>query len=267
MAADLLGGIQIQRFTSGRQIVFGQTHVKGLGDWLNPLEPDPTYGGFNMALHVGDQPQRVLQNRLQLMAQLAQHGAQDVLWLTQVHGTTVWPADQSLPLVPPVADASVTSKLGRVLTSQTADCLPVVMASADGAALAVAHAGWRGLVAGVIEATAQAMAQPPAWAWFGTAIGPCAFEVGPEVKAAFLAAALPTERRATEAAFVPSARREHANLYALARIRLHRLGLSDQMIQGDEACSVQHPLAYSYRRQSQTGRMVTFAFIQPSEYS
>ena len=150
-----------------------------------------------------------------------------------------------------------------------ADCLPVLLCDAQGRAVGAAHAGWRGLVAGVVEKTAKRVAElaqcdpETLHAYLGPAIGPRSFEVGEEVRDAFLAAAAPGEREASESAFVPRTDvpgKHWADLYELARLRLARLGV--RRITGGDDCTVTHPERfYSYRRDRTTGRMAALIWL------
>jgi polyphenol oxidase len=205
---------------------------------------------FNLAAHVADDPAAVAANRARLRADLDLPA--EPLWLRQVHGGRVVLHDGSL--TEPEADAAVAFEPGRVLAVLTADCLPVAFASLDGARLGLAHAGWRGLAAGVLEHTVDALGVPGGelLAWFGPAISRQAFEVGSEVRETFLAA-----DRAAAAAFAPNERgRWQADLYALARIRLNRLGVT--RIGGGEECTFRDAHRfYSHRRDPRGGRMAT----------
>ncbi len=178
-------------------------------------------------------------------------------WLQQVHGREVVrprAGEQNL-----VGDAAVATLPGIVLAVRTADCLPVVFAAQDGSAVAVAHAGWRGLAAGVLEATVEAMALAPARlsAWLGPAIGWDAFEVGPEVREALLIG-----DPGAGAQFRPGRDdRWHADLAGLARRRLMTLGLT--AISGGSWCTVSEPSRfYSYRRGDETARMATLVWME-----
>lgn len=222
-------------------------------------------GGLNLGQHVGDAAEAVEQNRRILRAALPA----EPVWMEQVHGTGVADLDQLVgPSAPVVADAAVASSRDRVCVVMTADCLPVLLSDARGVTVGAAHAGWRGLCGGVIERTVDAMMQrlrasgqeaDPTWlAWLGPAIGPASFEVGVEVRQAFLGAAQPAELQATEAAFVPGASAEKffADLYALARLRLARVGCTD--VYGGGLCTMTDAERfYSYRRERTTGRMAT----------
>jgi polyphenol oxidase len=214
------------------------------------------YASQNLALHVGDDPQAVAANRAELRARLGLPG--EPFWLSQVHGTTVLRVPAPAPSAP-VADAAFTRSPGQVLAVLTADCLPVVFAHERGAGIAIAHAGWRGLAAGVLEQTVAALALPPGeiLAWLGPAIGPAAFEVGPEVRAAFI-----EQARGDDSAFAANARgRYQADLAALARARLARLGLT-RVAGGGRCTHAEAGHFYSYRRDGETGRMATLAWLE-----
>lgn len=179
-------------------------------------------------------------------------------WLKQVHGARVVHAGSTdFAGDPPEADAIVANRAGDICVVQTADCLPILLCSADGLEIAAIHGGWRGLAAGVIEATLGAMAAAPSnlMAWFGPAISQPAFEVGDEVRAAFI-----DDDPGAAAAFEPNARgRWQADLYALGRRRLAQQGVTD--IYGGGLCT--HADAarfFSYRRDGQTGRLHSFIF-------
>lgn len=213
------------------------------------------WDSLNLGDHVGDAPASVAANRSILQSSLPAGTA--IQWLEQVHGNAVVAATGADC---PRADACWTAEPGVACAVMTADCLPVLFASIDGKRVAAAHAGWRGLLAGVLEQTLSAMDVTPAHvqAWLGPAIGPQAFEVGPEVRESFLDAA------ADPAAFAPSARRDHylADLYLLARQRLAAQGLS--RISGGQYCTYQQPSQFfSYRRDGQTGRMASLILINP----
>ena len=223
------------------------------------------YRSFNLAAHVGDVPGSVDSNRGLLQAALPARTA--VQWLSQVHGITA--ARATGEPASPEADACYSFQPGIACAVLTADCLPVLFCSRDGNAVAAAHAGWRGLLAGVLESTVEALAQDPGqiMAWLGPAIGPRAFEVGPEVREAYLSAA----DRATEA---PTAAcfRSHpthdghcfADLYALARMRLHALGTTQ--VYGGGLCTFTDARRFfSYRRDGQTGRMASLILIRPTQ--
>jgi YfiH family protein len=211
------------------------------------------YAELNLATHVGDDPAQVQTNRRLLRAHLALPN--EPLWLEQVHGIAVHRASpENTPTQPPRADAAYTDQPGVVLAVLTADCLPVLFAARDGTEIAAAHAGWRGLHAGVLEATLSHFRSPPSdiLAWLGPAISPTAFEVGEDVYHAF------TEHDpAAASAFIPSSRTGHwqADLYRLARLRCHAAGV--QSIHGGDLCSFSDPRFFSYRRETPTGRMAS----------
>jgi polyphenol oxidase len=208
------------------------------------------YGGFNLGDHVGDDPAAVTENRRRLNA--AAGLPSEPYWLSQVHGIRV--ADLDLPAAAGPADAAIARGSAKVCAILTADCLPILFASGAGDTVAAAHAGWRGLAAGVIEATVHAMNVPPesVVAWLGPAIGPKHFEVGAEVREAFLGA-----DPESGGAFEPNARgRFMADLNVLARRRLQRLGVS-RIYGGGECTYTQADRYYSHRRDGTTGRQAT----------
>jgi YfiH family protein len=217
------------------------------------------YAGFNLGTHVGDAPDDVARNRQRL--QQAVQLSQAPLWLQQVHGSRVLSLSPGAPVPasPPEADAACTTQTGLACAILTADCLPVLFCDSAGGVVAAAHAGWRGLRAGVLENTVRAMAVPPAtiMAWFGPAIGPQAFEVGAEVRAAFLA-----EDADARAAFVAGRAPDKfmADLYALARLRLRRAGV--MQVFGGGRCTYSEPARFfSYRREPVTGRMASLIWL------
>jgi polyphenol oxidase len=245
------------------------------GSWLTPDWPAPpgvhvlstlrggglsggAYASFNLALHVGDDPEHVRANRALLRA--AAKLPAEPLWLEQVHGVAVvaHTGDPQLQATPR-ADAAVAFEPGRVCVVMTADCLPVVLADRTGTRLGVAHAGWRGLAAGVVEATVRALRVAPSdlVAWLGPAIGPAAFEVGAEVRDAFLA------RDGVHAAAFernPGGRYQ-ADLYLLARQVLARAGVAS--VSGGGRCTSRETAEFfSHRRDDgHTGRMATLAWL------
>ncbi|WP_115717423.1 peptidoglycan editing factor PgeF [Gallaecimonas mangrovi] len=200
------------------------------------------YGGFNVGAHVGDVPSRVAYNRVLLEIQGGL--PQQPRWLNQVHGTKVQTDTTHFDC----ADAAVSTQPNEPLAIMTADCLPVLFASKDGLLVAAAHAGWRGLAAGVLEATIEQMAVPASdiVAWLGPCIGPRAFEVGGEVKAAFSKEDAP--------AFTAKGEKYLADLQQLAANRLARLGIENIHRQADCTFS-QSEHYFSYRREQVTGRM------------
>ncbi len=215
----------------------------------------PPCDSLNLALHVGDEPADVLANRRLLRAALDLPA--EPLWLQQVHGADVLDADTcGATRQPPVADAVVTGRAGVVLAIMVADCLPVLFCSADGRRLGAAHAGWRGLAAGVLERTVEAMASPPGQlrAWIGPAIGAAAFEVGGEVREALLAGAWADDTSAADCFERNAAGRWQCDLPALARLRLARLGVGS--VAGGEWCTASDASRFfSHRRDGRTGRM------------
>ncbi len=221
----------------------------GLGSSPAPFD-ELNLGNYRAA--DGDAHEHVLANRAALRAALALPS--EPVWLQQVHGIDVCDADAPRGSATPEADAVVTRRAGVVLAVLHADCLPVLLWSNDGAVLGAAHAGWRGLAAGVIETTAAAMrvAGTQLNAWLGPAAGPLAYEVGDEVRAAFVA-----HDQAAGAAFVPTrAGHWRVDLYALARQRLAALGIS--RIHGGERCTISEPQHFfSHRRDARTGRMAS----------
>ena len=211
------------------------------------------WASFNLALHVGDDPAAVAENRRRLRAVLDLPS--EPSWLQQVHGHEV--ARLPGPL-PDAADAAVAFGRGAVCAVLVADCLPVFLASRDGDRVGVAHAGWRGLAAGVIEATVVALGCDPARlvAWLGPAIGPQAFEVGEEVLSAF------TAGDPAAAKHFQAGRAGHwlADLPALARRRLMECGVGS--VHGGGNCTVSDPARfYSYRRDGATGRMAALTWL------
>jgi len=213
------------------------------------------YASLNLGDHVGDAPAHVAANRRELVTQLGLPS--EPCWLTQVHGRRVLDLDAEAP---GEADGAVTSVAGRVCAVLTADCLPVLLASTDGARIGAAHAGWRGLAAGVLPAAIAAMHVPPAElvAWLGPAIGPASYEVGAEVREAFVA-----RDRAAERCFVPT-RPGHwlADLYGLARLSLAAAGVA--AVFGGGYCTFSDAARFfSHRRGAPCGRMATLIWRAP----
>ncbi|MBU1438354.1 MAG: peptidoglycan editing factor PgeF [Gammaproteobacteria bacterium] len=240
--------------------------------WLQPDWPAPAsvsalsttrQGGFstgvfaslNLGSHVGDDAILVEKNRDLLQQQAAMPGAP--AWLNQVHGCDVldlakWQGDVVS------ADAAVSNEAGKVCLVMTADCLPVLFCNVQGTKVAAAHAGWRGLCDGVLEQTLAHFDNPAdVMVWFGPAIGPGQFEVGAEVRAAFLA-----KNAIANQAFVPQGTSKYlANIYLLARQRLMAAGVS--RFYGGDYCTVTSPeLFFSYRRDGQTGRMASCIWLR-----
>lgn len=236
-------------------------------DWLTPQWPLPAgvralstlrpggcsigvYEGLNLGDHVADDPAAVAANRRALIERARLPAAP--LWLRQVHGTRAIDAEEWQPGIE--ADACHTRAIGRVCAVLTADCLPILLCSMDGGHVAAIHAGWRGLLHGVIEETLQRMSAVPdrLIAWIGPGIGAAAFEVGEEVRDAFAG-----HGDDVDALFAPSASgRWLADLAGLARGRLRASGIC--RIYGGSWCTLSDPESfYSYRRDGVTGRMAT----------
>ena len=210
------------------------------------------YASLNLGSNTHDAPQHIAANRRRLREALALPA--EPVWLRQVHGTAVIDAAVPAGAATPEADASVSAQAGVVCAVLTADCLPVLFCSDDGRWIAAAHAGWRGLAAGVLEATIARAPLPPArlMAWLGAAIGPAHFEVGPEVREAFVAV-LPAAAAAFRAG---RGDRWLADLYALARLRLAAAGID--RVHGGGCCTYADAARfYSFRREPDTGRMAT----------
>jgi YfiH family protein len=216
---------------------------------------------MNLGSRTGDDPAAVAENQRRLEAYLPAPPA----WLDQVHGTGVTVLRRSTHPVTPIADAAVTSERGIVCAVLTADCLPVLFANRSGTAIGIAHAGWRGLAAGVLEATIARLADLRTQAhdlvaWLGPAIGPAAFEVGDEVRAAFVA-----RDPGALACFAPQRGGKWlADLYALARRRLAAAGVTH--VSGGGWCTRTDAMRFfSYRRQRESGRMAALVWLAPDE--
>jgi polyphenol oxidase len=241
-------------------------------EWIQPDWPAPArvrafvttraggmsageYASMNLGAHSGDDPEKVARNRLIVR----EHLPSMPRWMTQVHGTAVADLDRLGADDVPTADAAVMRKAGTVGVVLTADCMPLFLCDRRGERAGVAHAGWRGMAAGVIENAVSALGAAPAdvIAWMGPAIGPAAFEVGPEVRAAFVAA----DPRAA-AAFAPHGSvRFLADLYGLARLRLERAGV--HAVFGGGFCTFREPdRFFSYRREQKSGRMGAFIWVE-----
>lgn len=209
----------------------------------------PPWSSLNLGRHVGDEAGRVAENRRRVTAALGLPATP--AWLEQVHGRTVLELSAARLPAGRRADGAVTGRAGRVLAVQTADCLPVLLAARDGSRIGVAHAGWRGLAAGVLEAAVAAMDVPEErlQAWLGPAIGMSAYEVGPEVREQCLAGAPDAGE-----AFRPGREdRWQLDLAGLARHRLRALGVA---VHGGQRCTASdRDRFFSYRRDGPTGRM------------
>ncbi|MBK9160549.1 MAG: peptidoglycan editing factor PgeF [Nitrosomonadales bacterium] len=213
----------------------------------------PPYDSLNLGSHVGDAPLAVARNRMLLNTVLPS----EPVWLEQVHGTAVANADMAGCRVQ--ADACIARRLGSVCVVMTADCLPVLLCDRQGSVVGAAHAGWKGLAAGVIEATVEAMDIAPQdlIAWLGPAISQRAFEVGDEVRAVFVDG----DPKASTA-FVPGNEGKwFADIYALARLRLNAMGIT-QVYGGGRCTSGERDTFFSYRRDGVTGRMGTFIWLE-----
>jgi YfiH family protein len=215
-----------------------------------------TYASLNLATHVGDELRDVERNR-KLLREAANLPAEP-MWLEQVHGATVWNAGQG-GAIPPRADAAVAHGRHQICTILTADCLPVLFCDLDGSAVGAAHAGWRGLVAGVLTETVKAMDRPAGRirAWLGPAIEQSAFEVGDDVRDQFF------KRTGQHAdAF---AQNEHGrwqcDIYRLARTELELLGIAG-VYGGGFRVNAEADRFFSYRRDKQTGRMATMIWLE-----
>ncbi|MBW7473109.1 peptidoglycan editing factor PgeF [Marinobacter sp. F4218] len=216
----------------------------------------PPWDSLNLGTHVEDDPHHVEANRRRVADRLSlSTGAFG--WLSQVHGTDVvtLPAEGV-----PVADASVTARPGQVCAILTADCLPVLLCNRAGTRVAAAHAGWRGLCNGVLERVVRCFDEPATelMAWLGPAIGSEHFEVGPEVREAFIA----RNAGAADAFSQQGARPGHfmADIYRLTRQRLESVGVD--AIYGNPLCTVSDSNRfYSYRRDGRTGRMATLIWL------
>ncbi|MGV6989833.1 peptidoglycan editing factor PgeF [Testudinibacter sp. P80/BLE/0925] len=232
-------------------------NIKALSTLRSGGVSEQPYASFNLGAHVGDLPSAVSANRLHLIKTAAL--PQAPLYLNQIHSIDVvrLPSDDPAPN----ADAAYTDQAGQVCLVMTADCLPVLFASAQGNEVAAAHAGWRGLCDGILENTLAQFKTEPSQivAWLAPAIGANAFQVGPEVRSAFMqqdpqaASAFKTD--------LTSPQKYFADLYLLARQRLQKCGL--QQIYGGEYCTVSDKTRFfSYRRDGVTGRMASLIWFE-----
>ena len=214
----------------------------------NSAEP---FAFFNLGEHVGDAAEQVQGNR-QYLAETLQC---QPTWLNQVHGISVVAADAAQTLT---ADASVSREIGLACCIMSADCLPVLFTDHAGSCVAAAHAGWRSLAAGVLENTVARMQVAPAqiMAWLGPAIGPAVFEVGGEVREAFVQ----QHAQAAQACVLShNPNRWLADTYQLAPIRLAACGV--HAVYGGGLCTLTDPRFYSYRRQPVTGRFASLVWL------
>jgi len=214
------------------------------------------FESLNVGLRVGDAPEAVAENRRRVRVQLDL--PQEPAWIEQVHGIDVYDCDASAPSAQQ-ADAVIARRPGYICAVQVADCLPVLLAASGGAAVAAAHAGWRGLAAGVLEATVTRLGIDPQRliAWLGPAIGPAHFEVGEEVRAAFV-----MHDREALSAFSANARgRWQCDLAALARQRLRRLGIT-AVFGGGWCTFADRERFFSHRREAPCGRMAALIWLR-----
>jgi YfiH family protein len=221
------------------------------------------FDSLNLGRYVNDEVAAVSENRARVVALLPA----EPVWLKQVHGTRVWDADLAHAAEVIEADAAVTTKTNTVLTVMAADCLPVLISSPDGGVIGAAHAGWRGLLGGVLETTVEARQAKAGLsnagqylAWLGPAIGPRAFEVGEEVRSAFEAYGKEHGLPVPAEAFIAidgKPGKYWANLYQMAQQRLQNKGLIH--IYGGEFCTVRDQADFfSHRRDGLSGRFAAF---------
>ncbi|MFI3190420.1 multi-copper polyphenol oxidoreductase [Crenothrix sp. D3] len=206
------------------------------------------YDSLNPATHVGDDEDCVRENRQRIKTMLALPS--EPVWLEQTHSNLVINAGQATTLQQ--ADASVSDQAGVVCAVLTADCLPLLICSTDGQQIAAIHAGWKGLLAGIITNTINVLATTEVLVWLGPAIGAACFEVGAEVREVFVA-----KSAVFASAFTQTNTNKYlADIYQLARIELATLGI--HAVYGGEFCTVTDQARfYSYRRDTQTGRLAT----------
>ena len=213
------------------------------------------YGSLNPASHVGDEPQLTLANRELIKQALSLPS--EPLWLDQVHGSKIVDLAGEFNQ-PPEADAAISSDINRVCVVQTADCLPVLICDQQGLQVAAVHAGWRSLAAGIVSKTVALFNARPEelLGWLGPAISAQHFEVGAEVRSAFLSLSAQNEQ-----AFEPSVSRGHfmADLYLLAKIQLRSAGVT-QVFGGEYCTYTDSARFFSYRRDGQTGRMASLIY-------
>lgn len=227
-------------------------NVKALQTTRNGGLSRAPYDSLNLGMHVGDVPHHVAANRQRLSAFVPS----EPVWLNQVHGIKAVDANNAACVVE--ADAAFSNKTGTVCTVMTADCLPVLLCDEDGTVVAAVHAGWRGLCQGVIEATISAMQIPShkLMAWLGPAIGSQAFEVGDDVRDAFIA----HDTQAGQAFTPHTESKWRMDIYLLARQRLTASGVTQQY--GGDFCTYTDPSRFfSYRRDGVTGRMATMIWL------
>lgn len=226
--------------------VHAVTTLRGGGASAGP------FASLNPALHVGDNPAHVGENRRLIREML--HLPGEPVWLEQVHGVCVVQADAVHGLQQ--ADAGFTAVKGVVCAVMTADCLPVLLCTQSGTAVAAVHGGWRGLLDGIIENAVAALPNEPLYAWLGPAIGPSCFEVGGEVRAAFVARA-----PFYADAFTPLKNGKWlADIYWLGRLALRALGV-DAIYGGGYCTMTDEARFFSYRRDGRTGRMASLIWM------
>ena len=246
----------------------GGVSLPPFGTWRDGIDGP---GGLNLGRKSGDDLAHVGANRSRLM-KLA--GRDEAAWLSQVHGATVVNADdvraaatRGEPLSQ--ADASVTGRTDTVCVVMIADCMPVLLCDPQGRAVGAAHAGWRGLASGVVENTAEQVASlagtdmSALHAYLGPCIGPQAFEVGPDVRDAFMNAVGGAQRDEVASAFVAhpvNAGKYLADLPKLARLRLAQIGITN-VVGGDRCTVSEREHFYSYRRDRETGRMAALIWL------
>jgi len=214
----------------------------------------PPYDSLNLAAHVGDEPERVAENRRRLRECL--NLPAEPLWLNQVHGTRIVELGEAS--VEEAADGSVSRTPGRACVVMTADCLPVLLCDQVGSKVAAVHAGWRGLAGGAVEAAVRQLGGEAGqlMAWLGPAIGPKRFEVGDEVREVFMQ----DDEAALHAFHALGGGKWLADIYQLARLRLSRLGVT--RVYGGGDCTFEEAQRYySYRRDKVTGRMASLIWF------
>ncbi len=232
-------------------------HVKSVMTTREGGVSQVPFDSMNLGDHVEDSPAAVAKNRALLHKRCGLPA--EPMWLTQVHGTTVVMHTGAANNV--VGDAIIAHDAGQVCAVMTADCLPVLFCNMQGTAVAAAHAGWRGLEAGILESTIAGMQCQPdeLLVWLGAAIGFEQFEVGGEVREAFLS----TDSKSDEAFKAHGKGKWLADLYALTRLRLEGVGIRQSHVFGGEWCTyTQSNLFYSYRRESRTGRMASLIWLE-----
>ena len=218
----------------------------------------PELAGFNLALHVNDDAQRVQLHRIALLNEFKALDVDKVTWMTQTHSTICHTVNDAVTFNPLEGDGLVTQRKSHALMMMTADCLPVVLGNEDGTEVANLHAGWRGLANGIIENTIAEMKSEPTWAWLGAAISQPCFEIGAEVKEAFC-----SKYPVLDFAFKQGEKegKFYADLYEIAKYILKQYGVQ-KVLGGDQCSYMQNDEYFSYRRESKTGRMATFVFIR-----